>query len=79
MLQFIGRQELTEKKRSGFEVKPWIRSNSYLFIIQRCLANVIGTGFTSLFEDIADITSFYRLAYHVIEALSCFKLQEYGG
>lgn len=28
MLQFIGRQELTEKKRSGFEVDSWIRSNS---------------------------------------------------
>ena len=34
MRQFIGRQELTEKKRSEFEVDAWLRSNSYLFIIR---------------------------------------------
>ncbi len=27
MLQFIGRQEMTEMKRSGIEVVFWIRSN----------------------------------------------------
>ena len=27
MLQFIGRQEMTEMKRSGIEVVSWIRSN----------------------------------------------------
>ena len=40
MLQFIGRQELTEKKRSEFEVDSWIRSNS---IDERSVATEIET------------------------------------